>query len=307
VIFKNKHYTVMIVSAATSRIRKLSLSGRLLNVAVGLGSTLFCLWGLFIYDYVRIKGQVSELERLRVETRTQRIKLNSFAQQMIDVEKEMERLRRFDGLLRNAFELDKGTPGGGAKTGGLGGSGSMDLAEYPEVLEGKAKDLTVQMERDLDRLKHETGTQEASLSQLVAFIQERKSLLRATPSIWPVRGLVTSGFRKRRDPFSRRLEFHPALDIAAREGAPVRAPADGLVIAAPRLAGLGKTVTIDHGFGYTTIFGHNSRVAVNPGQRVKRGDVIAYVGNTGQSTGPHLHYELHKNGLPVDPAEYLLN
>ncbi len=306
-LLKNKFYTVMVVPSATSKVKKVKISGRLVNAVFSLVGVLFLGSGYLAYDYVMMKGQVSELVRLRTETRTQRLKINSFAQQIIDVEKEMARLRKFDAMLRGVFDLDKGQGGAAARMGGQGGTGDLDLLQYPEVLEGNIGELSDQMDKDLSRLKGETSVQESSLGGLVEFLQEQRSLLLATPSIWPVKGMVTSGYQMRVDPFSGRVEKHLGLDIATHEGSPIMAPADGVVTYVGRQVGLGKMLGIDHGYGYTTRYGHNSRIVVAVGQRVKRGQIVSYVGNTGKSTGPHLHYEISKNGMPVDPAEFILN
>jgi murein DD-endopeptidase MepM/ murein hydrolase activator NlpD len=109
----------------------------------------------------------------------------------------------------------------------------------------------------------------------------------------------------RRDPFNGRRKMHEGLDIAARTGTPVVATADGIVSSVRTEAGYGKVAVVDHGYGYRTIYGHNSRIYVKVGQRVRRGDRIAAVGNTGRSTGSHIHYEVRLNGVPVNPKKYL--
>ncbi len=307
-MMKNKHYTVMVVPSATSKVKKVKISNKLINLLLGFVAVLLVVAAYLAYDYIKVKGQVSELERLRVETRNQRLKINSFAQQLIDVEKEMGRLRKFDSMLRVVFDLDKAQGKNIAKNmGGIGGAGDVELAEYPEILEGKINELTGQIDRDLNKIRGETMVQESSLSELVSFLQEKRSLLLATPSIWPVKGLVTSGFGRRQDPFTGRIEKHRALDIATNEGSSIVTPADGLVTWVGRQIGFGKMLFVDHGYGFTTRYGHCSRITVKAGDRVKRGQVIAYVGNTGKSTGPHVHYEITKNGMKVNPAEYLLN
>ncbi len=133
-----------------------------------------------------------------------------------------------------------------------------------------------------------------------------KSQLAATPSIWPVHGWVTSGFGRRLSPFTGRRVLHTGLDIATRKGAIIIAPADGVVTRAATEYDFGKLVEIDHGFGVSTRYGHNSQILVRPGHRVRRGEPIARVGNTGRSTGPHLHYEVRLNGVPVNPRRYIV-
>ncbi|MBI4166050.1 MAG: M23 family metallopeptidase [Acidobacteria bacterium] len=126
------------------------------------------------------------------------------------------------------------------------------------------------------------------------------------PSIWPVRGHVTGGFGERMDPLNgEEGAFHSGMDIAAPAGTPVEAPADGIVFSSGPDSGYGNAVLIDHGFGITTKYGHLSRVDVVIGQEVKRGQIIGAVGETGRTTGPHLHYEVHIHETPVNPAKYL--
>lgn len=127
-----------------------------------------------------------------------------------------------------------------------------------------------------------------------------------TPSIWPVTGSVTSGFGWRISPFGDGNELHAGIDIASPAGTPVVATADGQVILSGSFGGYGNAIQIDHGSGITTIYGHNSELAVGVGHMVKKGQIIAYVGSTGKSTGPHVHYEVRVNDTAVDPWKYLL-
>jgi murein DD-endopeptidase MepM/ murein hydrolase activator NlpD len=125
------------------------------------------------------------------------------------------------------------------------------------------------------------------------------------PSIWPVEGRVGSSFGEREDPFNGEGKFHTGIDIEAPWGTPVRASADGEVSGASMGAGYGREVVLDHGHSFLTVYGHLSSVAVVAGQRVIRGQVIGYVGQTGRATGPHLHYEVRINNVPVNPHKYL--
>ncbi|MEN6413092.1 MAG: M23 family metallopeptidase [Veillonellales bacterium] len=130
--------------------------------------------------------------------------------------------------------------------------------------------------------------------------------LAATPSIWPAQGTVTSGFGWRISPFGDGNELHPGIDIAYTMGAPVVATADGEVVVSGPAGGYGNLIQIDHKNGIDTLYGHNSQLAVAVGQQVKKGQVIAYAGSTGKSTGPHVHYEVRVNNTPVDPMKYLV-
>jgi murein DD-endopeptidase MepM/ murein hydrolase activator NlpD len=161
------------------------------------------------------------------------------------------------------------------------------------------------MHQELTQLKGAASKQEVSMQILIEYFEEKRSLYASTPSIWPVRGWVSSPFGGRTSPVTGKMQFHEGIDIAAQTGTPVTAPADGMVIKAGFEAGFGNMVELSHGYGMKTIYGHNSQLTVKPGQHVKRGDVIAYVGDTGSSTGPHLHYQVKFNGLPVNPNHYL--
>ena len=129
--------------------------------------------------------------------------------------------------------------------------------------------------------------------------------LAAAPNLWPVEGTVTGSFGERTDPFNGEGAFHSGVDISTSYGHPVLAPADGVVIFSEIMGGYGRMVVIDHGHGISTRFGHLSSFSVAPGQRVLRGDIIGYVGLSGRSTGPHLHYEVRINNTPVNPYKYL--
>jgi murein DD-endopeptidase MepM/ murein hydrolase activator NlpD len=122
-----------------------------------------------------------------------------------------------------------------------------------------------------------------------------------------VRGILTDGFGGRSDPFTGESGTHNAIDVSSAVGQPVRAPADGIVVKSAWENGYGNVIYVSHGYGYSTRYGHLSAYAVHPGQRVKRGDILGYVGSTGRSTGPHLHYEVRLNNNPVNPLEYILN
>lgn len=158
----------------------------------------------------------------------------------------------------------------------------------------------------IDRALKNSQLREQGVLQLWDSLSERQSLLLATPSIKPTRGWYTSRFGYRFDPFTNRATMHAGLDMAAPPGTPVYAPADGVVSYVGHEAGYGKLVSIDHGYGVVTRFGHNSRVFVEQGQKVHRWDVISAVGSTGRSTGAHLHYEVRIHGIPIDPINYIL-
>ncbi|MCD6569956.1 MAG: M23 family metallopeptidase, partial [Deltaproteobacteria bacterium] len=142
--------------------------------------------------------------------------------------------------------------------------------------------------------------------ELLARLERQRSIMAHTPSIWPVRGWLTSPFGWRKSPFTGEREFHKGVDIAARKGTPIYAPADGIVTSYGPNGAFGDFLVINHGYGIVTRYGHLLKSYVSPSRYVHKGDIVACVGNTGRSTGPHLHYEVLVNGVHVNPKRYML-
>ena len=164
----------------------------------------------------------------------------------------------------------------------------------------------------LNRLSHYVVSQKKSYQEIDELIKNKEKLLAATPAIQPVSNKdlnrIASGFGYRIDPIYKTIKLHPGLDFAAPLGTPIYATANGTVTVAGNTGdGYGNHVVINHGYGYETLYGHMSKVKAKPGQQVKRGEVIGWVGSTGKSTGPHCHYEVHKNGQKIDPVYFFYN
>lgn len=188
---------------------------------------------------------------------------------------------------------------------------SMGVGGYEPLFEQEAvsfdiRNGLVDLSETLDNLVGRARLQKSSFDELVNYLREKAYLRSHTPSIPPVQGWMIRGFGYQIDPFTGQVKMHEGLDIAAPTGTPIVAPADGTVRYAGNKKGFGLLVEIDHGYGFTTVYGHCQRIRVNAGMRVKRGDVIAYVGNTGRSTGPHLHYEVRVSHAAVNPMNYVL-
>jgi murein DD-endopeptidase MepM/ murein hydrolase activator NlpD len=167
------------------------------------------------------------------------------------------------------------------------------------LLSGAFPDQAFAVLRDL------LGVMEKRLLSVRSSVVQRQALAAATPSMWPIAGWITSSYGNRSDPFNGQYDFHPGLDISANHGQEVYAPADGSVDSAAVHGSYGNLITINHGFGIVTRYGHLSRFAVTGGQSVTRGQVIGYVGSTGRSTSPHLHYEVLVNGELTNPLRLL--
>lgn len=147
---------------------------------------------------------------------------------------------------------------------------------------------------------------EGNIHALDQHLLDKESFLSSTPTVLPAEGWITSYFGQRISPYLGKLKMHEGLDVGAPTGTPITAPADGIVTFSGEKAGFGKFVQLDHGYGIETLYAHNSSLTVRSGQKVKRGALLAAVGNTGHSTGPHLHYEVRVNGIAVDPLYFIL-
>jgi murein DD-endopeptidase MepM/ murein hydrolase activator NlpD len=220
------------------------------------------------------------------------------------MEKQLSKLKDFDKRIRIIANLEKGqeTP----LLMGMGGPSPSDVREKLRA-EKDERGLAQQMKSDIERLKSEATFQEESLSELEKLLQTKKEVLVHTPSIWPVQGWVTSGFGFRTNPFTGLTQMHEGIDISNRVGTPIIAPAEGIVSDIGSDWAHGKILVISHGFGMISHYSHLSKVFVHVGQKIKRGDKIAEVGMSGKTTGPHLHYEVRLNGIPVNPTRYILN
>jgi murein DD-endopeptidase MepM/ murein hydrolase activator NlpD len=265
-----------------------------------LGSSFY-----FIQQYLKLQDSETELVKLRRESKIRKIRVEKFAQQVKNFETEMVRLERFEKKLRVITALEN-SPRSIEKNWGVGGPYGFSTNSFTTAMGWGAANMVERLSNGLDHLGKQAKIQSISFQELDNFFKNQKSLLSSTPSIWPTRGWVTSGFGFRKSPFTGLREKHEGWDIAARNGAPVRTTADGVVVVEGREYGYGNLVEIDHGYGLVTRYGHNSKHFVKVGDRVKRGQVVTLVGNTGRSTGPHLHYEVLLNGVPVSPKNYIL-
>lgn len=158
---------------------------------------------------------------------------------------------------------------------------------------------------DMESLKDQIKLTMETVGEIKDYMSQQRDLYVSTPKGWPVDGRVTSGFGNREHPRSGEPQFHTGVDIAADPGRPVRATADGIVSFAAWSGGSGNLVALEHGFGFSTYYAHNKMLTVKTGQKVKRGDIIGYIGSTGNSTGPHVHYEVWRDSKPMNPSKYL--
>ncbi|MCX7794166.1 MAG: peptidoglycan DD-metalloendopeptidase family protein [Thermodesulfovibrionales bacterium] len=179
----------------------------------------------------------------------------------------------------------------------------FSLKSKKDVLE--AVEVTDTGSIDMEALKKQIEETVETVTEIKKYLSEQRDIYRSTPIGWPVRGVITSGYGERTHPKYGEIAFHSGIDISVPVGTEIRATADGVVVFSGWTAGSGYTVIIEHGHGFTTAYAHNKENLVKVGQRVKRGDVVALSGNTGVTTGPHVHYEVWKNGTHVNPLTYI--
>jgi murein DD-endopeptidase MepM/ murein hydrolase activator NlpD len=187
------------------------------------------------------------------------------------------------------------------------GVGGREIKEPPSPLTPALLSQFKTLEDQIEGLKRALIFEEESFKEIIASLETKREILSHTPSIFPVRGSITSYFGKRLNPISRRWEFHKGIDIANAMGTPLVAPANGVVTFTGWKGGFGNLVILNHGYGYTTRFGHLKEMKVQKGERVRRGEIIGYIGRTGRATGSHLHYEVLLAGKPTNPKKYILD
>lgn len=338
-----KTVTFLMVTNRRGKTSSLTLSDGWLKALVSIGLVLSVIGAAAIVDYMGLLGASIENRRLRAENTRLREQFQVVEGKLNALEGSLERVRGFVTKLKLITNIETedrslklalgpnprpGQPIGGAETVAVG-RGPAGLAVPPpgysaaeqdalffkapapdesigEVASEQARDYASLAIR-IDSAVQEVGIREQGVLELWESLSERQNLLAATPSIKPVRGWFTSKFGYRISPFTSKPVMHAGLDVAAAPGSPIYAPADGVVSFAGYDPGYGKLVSIDHGYGVVTRFGHTSQIYVELGQKIKRRDIIAAVGTTGRSTGPHLHYEVRVNDVPVDPGNYILD
>ena len=287
-----RYSTIIFVPHARAKFRKLKVSHRALLSVVSLVTSSLCLSTFFSFQYFTAISQTHELNKLQRENRELQVANEQFSKSVESLRGQLhtveDRTRKL-AIIAGITTLDETAQGG---VGGLGQNESLGGNPYRD---------------DVDKMSFRSHRLERDLSVLEQKFVAQSQMLSSTPSIAPVRGILTDGFGGRSDPFTGEPGTHNAIDISSAVGQPVRAPADGLVVKAEWANGYGNCVFLSHGYGFSTRYGHLSSFNVRPGDRVKRGDVIGYVGTTGRSTGPHLHYEVRLNNNPVNPLEYILN
>ena len=329
----NDSYTVVIFRGSTAKPLRFSFPRKFVRKMLILGAMLLVADLLVVSHYIVRTGEVWELSAFRAEALSARQQTVAFSTAVDDLKKRLTSMKEVNQRLRVMLGIE--TPKAGDQFNGRGGEetplpegSTLNPAEKPVRGEAELQPTTPGIQSDLSGpgpkeldeqelvaavkqgivwLSKETDVQEQTLQELSQAAEQKSSRWAATPSIWPVKGWVTSGFGPRVSPFTEKPAWHDGLDIGAAANAPVQAPAQGRVTSVGFDPKLGNVVKLDHGFGIETLYGHLAKALVKEGQRVKRGDVVGLVGSSGLATGPHLHYMVKVNGQTFDPTKYILD
>jgi murein DD-endopeptidase MepM/ murein hydrolase activator NlpD len=290
-------YTFIVVPNASSRLHKLRLPVQLLYVLATIGIISFFVAVGLGFTYAKMAFKVADYNQLQSENIDLKVQKKNLEVSAVKLSSKLTELETLSEKLSTLFESDNWNKRMKITLPAVGGSRvdytTADLIGPP----GPRAEMEV--------MKDRTSELENQLRLLEQVAEKRATIVRFTPTIWPLRGHITSHYGNRLDPFNGDQEMHLGLDIAGIYGSPVHAPADGVVVYASRKSAYGNLVILDHGNGLTTRHGHLSRFNVRVGQRIRKNDVIAFVGTTGRSTAPHLHYEVRQNDHPVNPRNYL--
>ena len=310
---KKISFVILGSSGAPAKQICTSKSSLLLFGVVLMG--VFAAVGYIVYDYYNLRGTTSHLQNRELhissqleEIHHQRKQIQEFANEINSLKAKLLALNSFEKKIRIIANIEK--PNDSESIFGVGGSIPEDLdAQIP--LKEKHNSLMRNMHEQIEQIGRASAVQQEEFESLLKSLEDQQNLLASTPAIRPlsrdVKSWVTSRFGYRKSPFTGRREFHKGLDIASRKGTPILATADGVVTFAGKKGLLGMTIVIDHGHGMKTRYGHNHKLLKKRGDKVKRWEPIALMGSTGRSTGPHTHYEVHLNGIPVNPEKYILN
>lgn len=333
----NSTYTVLLTSNRRGATKAITISAAWVKAGVSLGVVVLVLIAAASVDYFGLLLEQGENKRLRAENDQLSRQFQVVESKLSTLEGSLERIKTLTTKIKlitniededRVMKLSMGTvPGIEQNLANLHSEDvEKDREPSSEFLKNDALflekppldeirgELTATRTKDyaslsirIDKTVKDSALREQGVIRLQELLLERQSILNATPSIKPSRGWFTSRFGYRTDPFTGKPDMHYGLDMAAAPGTPVIAPADGIVSYVGYESGYGKILAIDHGFGVRTRYAHNSQIYVELGQRVKRRDVISAIGSTGRSSGPHLHYEVRVNDVPVDPINYILD
>lgn len=313
-IFSRKTYTVLVVPEGSSQVKRLTIPDRWRQYAY-LGVSMFVMVSSFMtIHYLHMLKDASENDLLKNENFALKARLRTVQQDIDRVDRSLQRINQLSAKVRAITQLND--PERNLAIGPVAANGGGlnevlyapgERIDYDSELADSSLALRL-IESRVDDAESKALREEGRMRELHNFFSDEPGLLASMPSVRPSPSkLLTSTFGERTDPYTNHRVMHKGIDFAADHGSDVMAPSDGVVIFAGNRGAYGKTLVVDHGYGIQTHFSHLSEFKIELGERVTRGQVIAAVGNTGRSTGPHLHYEVRFNGIPQDPELFILD
>lgn len=305
---RQKNYSVIIVSDATSSNREFLISSKLIKNSIVSVSVLLLFFGFVLFDYLTTSFDKEKMRKLEQENVKKEKIIETMDASLKNLERSIRRMERYKEKIMIASGLKspyalKEVGSGGYYDEITSNSPSLN-PEQGNTRQAKAKENII---LKAHKITETANSIENTLKLVQSVIDKQKVRLACTPAIWPTKGYLTDSFGWRTHPITGRRSFHYGQDIATQLGNKVIATANGFVLAAERRGLLGNLVIIDHNFGFTTWYGHLASFAVKEGDRVKRGQVIGYVGSTGRSNAPHLHYEVRVAGKPQNPMKFIID
>ena len=337
----DKYITLMIIPQRQKGVRTFKIPIIAYRTGAIIAMLLLVILMIFGFDYWKVLQQVHENHHLSLENRQLKEQIQLFQMKINTISEDLKRIEFFEKKLRTITGLDATDDSTRANHREV-----LEKINNPEFLQNNqtyielknlyekkiatqlgmqsgyhyTKEFSLlaksslalagqyaQFDFQVGELKTIVHALEISINSLDQNLLDKEAFLRSTPTLMPARGWITSYYGPRLSPYSGRVKMHEGLDIGANIGTPVLSPADGIVTFSGSKPGFGNFIQIDHGYGMETIYAHAQSLNVSKGQIIKRGYLIAKVGNTGYSTGPHLHYEIRANGIPVDPLYYILD
>jgi murein DD-endopeptidase MepM/ murein hydrolase activator NlpD len=291
----DNNFTFIIIPGKTGKALHLGLARKYILAGSLLLSSVVLLSVMITYLFIQSQSEIRSVEKIKMESLKKDETIEILGEEIQNMRKQQEgigqtqnEIKKLMGIMPEAEVNAK--PSRGTMVSGMGGAEN----EVENILAA-----TRDIKRDINR-------QENEINSLLSEVSQRGTYYRSRPNQWPVKGEISSPYGWRKSPFrSSKSSFHDGIDIVEAVGTEVLAAGDGKVIFAGWKAVYGKTVEIDHGYGFISRYGHNSAILVNEGDKVKKGEAIARLGNTGKSTGPHLHFTIMKNNESVNPKNYL--
>ena len=308
---KRNKLTLLVLSDAGAPVKKMCAPKSVLTTFLFFFLIFFIVSAYIFLDYIHLKirdVKVGNFEKIVAQQQesisAQHEQIENFAMRINAIKANLVALNALETKIKNVADFKEKKEQ--KVLFGVGGSIPEDLDTRHLITESH-NNLIREMHEQVEELEVASVNQQSTMEALLQILKDRENLLACTPSIRPTDGWTSSKFGYRKSPFSGKREFHKGIDIACNRGTEICATADGVVSFAGRRGLFGNMVIIDHGHGFVTRYGHTNKILIKRGANVKKGDIIATVGNTGRSTGPHLHYEVLLNGIPVNPVKYMLN